>query len=287
MKVAGFTFVRNGVMFDYPFLESINSLLPLCDEIVIAVGQSNDDTLEQIKSLQSPKLKILETVWDESLRKDGIILSQQTNFALEQVEGDWAIYLQSDEVLHEQDYSIIREAMTLYKDVDKVEGLLFHYKHFYGSYSYIGDSRRWYRHEIRIIRPTIGVRSWGDAQGFRLYGNKLRVKLMDASIYHYGWVKSPGIQQQKQKYFNKLWHSDEWVNRHVGATAEYDYNQGGRLKLFEGTHPAVMMERVRNQNWHYRYDPEMSRQTLKEKIFNSIEAKFGYRIGEYQNYIMI
>ena len=287
MKVVGFTFVRNGIIFDYPFLESIRSLLPLCDELIVAVGQSDDDTLEQIQSLQSSKVQIIKTVWDDSLRKSGTILSQQTNLALDQAVGDWAIYLQADEVLHEKDYPAIKNAMTLYQNINEVEGLLFHYKHFYGTYQYTGDSRRWYRREIRIVRPSSKVRSWGDAQGFRIDGRKIRVKLIDATIYHYGWVKSPDIQQLKQKYFNKLWHSDEWVDQHIGRIVEYDYYQGGKLKLFEGTHPSVMSERVDNQNWHFRYEQNKVHLLLKEKLLNLIETRYGWRIGEYKNYVII
>jgi glycosyltransferase involved in cell wall biosynthesis len=287
MKVVGFTFVRNGVIYDYPFLESIHSLLPLCDELIVAVGRSNDKTLEQIQSLQSSKIRIIETIWDDTLRKSGTILSQQTNLALDQVTGDWAIYLQADEVLHEKEYAIIKNAMALYQSMNKVEGLLFHYKHFYGSYNYIGNSRRWYRREIRIVRPSSKVRSWGDAQGFRIDRRKLRVKLIDATIYHYGWVKPPDIQQLKQKYFNKLWHSDEWMDQHVGKIVEYDYYQGGKLKLFEGMHPAVMSERVHKQNWHFHYEQNKVQQPLKEKLLDSIEEKCGWRIGEYKNYVII
>ena len=119
-------------------------------------------------------------------------------------------------MLHEKEIPTIKEAMFYYKDTNAVEGFLFNYKHFYGSYNYIGNSRRWYRREIRIVRPNIGIRSWGDAQGFRINGKKLHVKLIDASIYHYGWVKPPEIQQLKQKTFNKLWHSDEWIDQHIG-----------------------------------------------------------------------
>jgi glycosyltransferase involved in cell wall biosynthesis len=287
MKISGFTFVRNGVKFDYPFLESINSLLALCDEVVVVVGRSEDDTLECIYSLHSPKIRILETIWDESIRKGGTILSQQTNLALDQVSGDWAVYLQADEVLHEQDYQTIKEAMTRYQDVSEVEGFLFNYKHFYGSYDYVGDSRRWYRREIRIVRPSVGLRSWRDAQGFRIDGKKLHVKLIDAAIHHYGWVKPPEIQQLKQKTFNKFWHTDEWVDHNVGDAYEYNYMQGGKLAKYKGTHPAVMKERVRRQNWVFNYIPEKVKQPLTEKILDTIETQCGWRIGEYKNYIMI
>ena len=287
MKVSGFTFVRNGVKYDYPFLESINSLLPICDEVVVAVGQSEDETLEQIISIHSPKIRILETIWDESIRKGGTILSQQTNLALNQITGDWAIYLQADEVLHEKDYPTIKNAMTSLKNMNKVEGLLFHYKHFYGSYNYIGDSRRWYRREIRIVRPNIGIHSWGDAQGFRINGQKLHVKLIDATIHHYGWVKPPGIQQLKQKTFNRLWHSDEWIDQRVGTANEYNYEQSGKLIKYDGTHPSVMAERIRGQNWLFKYDPLKVRQPLKEKVLDAIESRCGWRIGEYKNYIIV
>lgn len=287
MKIAGFTFIRNGVIYDYPFLESIQSLLPLCDELIIAVGRSDDNTLEQIKSLKSSKIRIIETIWDDELRKSGTILSQQTNLALDQVAGDWAVYLQADEVLHEKDYSAVRNAMNTYRNINEVEGLLFNYKHFYGSYGYIGNSRRWYRREIRIVRPSDKVRSWGDAQGFRIGGRKLRVKLIDAAVYHYGWVKPPDIQQLKQRYFNKLWHPDKWLDHHIGDMAEYDYSKGGKLKLFEGTHPEVMRKRVDSQNWHFQYDRKKIRQQLKEKMLDSIEKRLGWRIGEYKNYKII
>ena len=254
MKVSGFTFVRNGVKYDYPFLESINSLLPLCDEIIIAVGKSEDDTLKRIHSLRSSKIRILETVWDESIRKSGTILSQQTNLALDKISGDWAVYLQADEVLHEKEVPAIKEAMVRYQDTPEVDGILFNFQHFYGSYHYIGNSRRWYRREIRIVRPSVGVRSWGDAQGFRINGKKLQVKLIDATIYHYGWVKPPEIQQLKQKTFNKLWHSDEWIDQHIGMANEYNYKQGGKLLQFDGSHPAVMTERIHKQNWHFNYN---------------------------------
>jgi glycosyltransferase involved in cell wall biosynthesis len=287
MKVVGFTFVRNCVKFDYPFLESIRSLLPLCDEVIVIAGKSEDQTLEQIKALDSPKLKLYETIWDESLREGGRILAQQTNIALDRVKGDWAIYLQADEVLHEQDYPEIQSGMERYKDINDVEGLLFRYKHFYGSYDYIGDSRRWYRQEIRIIKPIKGIRSWGDAQGFRINERKLRVKAIDATIYHYGWVKPPVLQQLKQRNFNKFWHSDGWVEQKVGTKQEYDYSQGGKLKLFDGSHPVVMKERIHKQNWQFFYDQTKVRYTLKEKILDMIEKKTGSRIGEYKNYKLI
>lgn len=287
MKISGFSFVRNGIKFDYPFVESIRSILPICDEFVVAVGDSEDGTLAKLRSLHDRKINIIETVWDESLRIGGAVLAKQTDIALSHTTGDWAFYLQGDEVVHEQDLPIIQQAMVQYCNDARVEGLLFNYVHFYGSYRYIGHSRRWYRREIRMVRNGIGVQSWGDAQGFRIGSRKMSVKPVNASIYHYGWVKPPRIQQEKQLSFNRLWHHDSWVATHVNDVEDYDYSSGGRLTEYTGTHPAVMNERVAAQNWDFTYDPKHVRQSSKERFLNWIEEQSGHRLAEYRNYVLI
>lgn len=287
MRISGFSFVRNGVAFDYPFLESISSLLPLVDEFVIAVGNSDDDTLTQVKSLNSPKIRIIETTWDESLRTGGAILAQQTNIALDHVTGDWAFYLQADEVIHEKDISLIRTAMEEHLHDKRVEGLLFKYLHFYGSFDCVGASRRWYRREIRVVRNGIGVRSWGDAQGFRVNGRKMNVKLIDATMYHYGWVKPPEVQIRKQQSFHKLWHDDAWVERNFGHSNAFDYGSSGTVRKFEGTHPSVMQKRISEQNWTFDFDEGRGRGPFKERFLDWIADKVGIRIGEYKNYKLI
>ncbi|GAB3866435.1 hypothetical protein GCM10028824_07000 [Hymenobacter segetis] len=290
MKVVGFTFVRNAIKYDYPVLESINSLLPLCDELIVAVGNSEDDTLGLIQKINSPKIRIIETVWDDSLREGGRVLAVETDKALAAVpaDADWAIYLQADEVLHEADYAAIRAGMERWKDDKSVQGLLLNYRHFYGSYDYVGDSYRWYRREIRIVRPGIGVASYRDAQGFRLADNsKLRVKLLDATVHHYGWVKTPAAMQRKQETFNKLWHSDEWVAQNVAPAEEFDYSQVDSLQRFAGTHPQVMLGRIRQQNWRYEHDMSRNQHRFKDKFKRFLEQLTGYRLGEYRNYKLV
>jgi len=287
MRISGFSFVRNGVLYDYPFIESISSILPLCDEFVVAVGDSRDNTRERIEAIGSPKIRIVDTVWDENTRSGGTILADQTNIALQHIDGEWGFYLQGDEVIHEADIPIIRAALEQHHGDARVEGLLFRYLHFYGSHEYVGNSRKWYRHEVRIIRSGIGIESWGDAQGFRRANQKLHVKLIDASIYHYGWVKPPAVQQAKQKSFNRFWHDDEWVTKNVGEGELYDYSSGGRLQLFDGTHPKVMKERVVAQNWNFDHDPARARIRLKDRVLDGIENLSGWRIGEYKNYELI
>ena len=208
MKVSGFTFIRNAVKYDYPIVESIRSILSIIDEFVVLVGKSDDNTLALIESIDSPKIKIFSSVWDDTLRQGGRVLAVETNkaFQLIATDSDWAFYLQADEVIHEKYLPIIKKAMQDNLSDKEVEGLLFKYKHFYGSYDYIGDAARWYPHEIRVIKNKKNIYSYDDAQGFRKNDNeKLNVKLIDAYIYHYGWVKEPKTQNKKREGFRKLY----------------------------------------------------------------------------------
>lgn len=289
MKVVGFSFIRNAIKFDYPIIEAITSILPLCDEFIIAVGESDDQTKELILSIQSNKIKIIDTKWNENLRQGGRVLADETNKALNNIpeDSDWAFYIQGDEVVHQKYLSNIRESMEKWKDNKSVEGLLFNYTHFYGSYDYVGDSRRWYRKEIRIIRPLKNCSSYRDAQGFRIDDRKLRVKPIDAHIYHYGWVKPPSVQQDKIKYFNTLWHDQKWIEKNIAQNDKFDYSVIDSLKLFEGTHPEVMKDRIERVNWKFDFDPTKKDFGLKTKILHKIEDLTGWRIGEYKNYKII
>ncbi|OFY85933.1 MAG: glycosyl transferase [Bacteroidetes bacterium RIFCSPLOWO2_12_FULL_35_15] len=286
MKVSGFTLVRNAIKYDYPIVEAITSILPLCDEVIVAVGNSDDETLALIRSISSDKIKIIETVWEESLRKGGKVLADETNkaFAAISKESDWCFYIQGDEVIHEKYLPAIKSAMQHYKDDTQVEGLLFNYTHFYGSYDYVGNSRQWYRKEIRIVRNDKAISSYRDAQGFRKNGEKLKVKQVDAWVYHYGWVKPPAAQQAKQESFNKLWHDDEWMKKNIPQVEEFDYSQIDSLIHFKETHPQVMQSRIAKMNWKFSFDPTKQKLSFKQKLTSFIESKFGWKIGEYKNY---
>lgn len=289
MKVCGFTIIRNAIKFDYPVVEAITSILPICDEFIVSVGNSDDETLELIESINSTKIKIVESVWNDKLREGGRVLAEETNKVFDQIskEFDWCFYIQSDEVVHENYLPLIKKGMQDHLNNLEVDGLLFNYKHFYGSYDFVGSSRKWYKKEIRIIRNNKEIRSYKDAQGFRKNGEKLKVKLIDAYIYHYGWVKHPKHQQAKQKSFNKMWHNDDWMDKNINQYDEFDYSKIDILKRFDETHPEVMQKRIDNVNWSFSFNPEKNNLSLKNKILHSIESKLNYQFGEYKNYILL
>lgn len=296
MKVSGFSYIRNGFTYGYPFLQSIQSILPICDEFIMAVGNSTDGTREAIVNLQSPKIKIIDTVWDENLREGGKIFAQQANIALDGISGDWGFHIQADEVIHEKDLDTLHTAMKTYKDNPEVEGFLLQFLNFFGSYQYIGNTRRWHRKEIRIIRNNskLNVRSFRDSQGFRKYpsmeaytaghkGIKLHVKELEVPVYHYSYVRPPQLMQQKAKYFHSFWHDDNWVEANVKAK-EFDYYQVDDLKKFAGTHPSLMREIVAAQNWEFDINKIRRSFTPRERFLFLVEKYTGVRIGEYKNY---
>lgn len=291
MKVSGFSIIRNALKFDYPILEAVRSILPICDEFVIAVGNSEDETYDYIKSISSDKIKIIETVWDDSLREGGRVLAQETDKAFHAIspDCDWAFYIQADEVMHERDLDKVHAAMLKYRDDQRVDGLVFDYINFYGSYDYIADSRHWQRKDIRVVRNRSDIYSYKDAISFRKGNNeKLNCIYVDASVYHYGWVKSPHAMQRKQLEFHKLWHDDQWVEKNIPMVEEFDFSNVESVALFTGTHPKVMEERIKRRNWKFTFDPaKAKRESLRRRALNYVYKKTGWHIGEFKNYRLI
>jgi glycosyltransferase involved in cell wall biosynthesis len=289
MIVAGFTFIRNAVKYDYPIVEAIGSILPVCDYVVVAVGNSDDETLAMIQAIDTDKIRIIETIWDDSLRAGGKVLAEETNKAFDAigVDADWCFYIQGDEVLHEDYHGVIRAEMERWLSDSSVEGLLFKYRHFYGSYDYVGDASLWYRREIRIVRNDKSIRSYKDAQGFRKQGHKLQVKLIDAYMHHYGWVRHPDSMMQKQLNVNKFWHDDKWVSEHIEVLGGFDYSEVESVVRYEGTHPQVIQKRIDRVNWTFATDPSRQSKSLKDRVLKWVEKKTGVRIGEYKNYRIV
>jgi len=255
---------------------------------VVAVGNSDDDTLGLIQNID-PKVKIIQTTWDDSLRQNGRVLAVETDKALAAIDpaADWAIYIQGDEVMHEADHPNIFNAMTQYLHDNEVDGLLFDYLHFYGSYDYIGVSNNWYKKEIRIIKPRRGIFSFRDAQGFRKAPDqKLKVVLANAKVYHYGWVKDPTAMQRKQESFHKLWHDDAWLEKNIKVAETFDYEDHiHELARFEGTHPQWIAPRIAARNWTFHMDITKRNRTLKNRVKNWLKL-----IGidtSYANYTLI
>lgn len=289
MKVTGFTFIKNAVKMQYPIVEAIQSILPLCDEVIVAVGNCNDGTREMVAGIDK-KVKILDTTWDDNLKVGGRVLAAETDKAFHTIadNADWCVYIQGDEILHEDGIDEVRTAMLKWKDDPEVDGLLFKYRHFFGSYDFVGIESHWYRNEIRIIKNNKSIYSYKDAQGFRKNDNeKLSVKPVNAVIHHYGWVQNPHIMKAKQVYKEKLYRSGEYDESTIVAADDYAFTLVNALKKYKGTHPKVMHDRIKKLNWPFNYDEAKNKIRLKDKFKNLLEKITGRRFFDYKNYKIV
>ncbi len=289
--ISGFSTVRNGIKLGYPLVESIKSVLPVVDEFVITVGKSDDDTLKTIKKIGDKKIKIIETVWDPRFTVKGRILAVQSNIALFQCTGDWAFYIQADEVFHDEDRQKIISLCEKYKTDNEVEGFLFDYTHFFGNYNWYGDSYHWYRKEIRIIKNHRGIISWRSAQSFRVDGKKINVIDSGARIFHYGWVRPPEVMAEKRRQHDELHHGKgHYEEIHKSDYSYLNEMDTNCMKPFTGTHPAVMRDRIKNYKIDFTpsmvdYRPKFK--DIRRRIQNRIGRLTGFYPGEYKNYKLL
>lgn len=289
MKVVGFSFIRNAIKFQYPIVEAIKSILPICNEVIVAVGQSEDNTRELVAAID-PKVKIIDTVWNEESRKDGHVLAEETNKAFQAIpaDADWCVYIQGDEVLHEDGHAEVLNAMKKWKNNTEVDGFLFNYIHFFGSYDYIGAEGHWYRHEIRVIRNNKSIWSYKDAQGFRKGRNeKLRVKPLKAVIHHYGWVQTAKTMTAKFLVKDKIYHNNPKDEENFSVQETLPYSLVKALHKFKGSHPKVMEDRIKKMNWKFEFDTSKNTYQLKDRFKAIIEKITGKRPFEYKNYKII
>lgn len=290
MKISGFTIIKNAIINDYPIAEAITSILPVVDEMIVLAGDSSDATRQLIQNINNDKIKIFDSVWDQTLRKGGKVLAVETDkaFRLIDKESTWAFYIQADEAVHEKYLPAISAACEKYKDDLNVEGLLFKYLHFYGTYDYTGDSRQWYNREIRIIRNDKNINAYKDAQGFRKGNKKLKVKTADAYIYHYGWVKSPEQMKKKMKEVSKYWQeeSENW-QQFMKSEDFFNFEEFDSIDEFTGTHPAVLSKRIGGQSWNVKLDLAKKKFSIKDRLLYWFEKKTGIRLFDFKNYKII
>jgi hypothetical protein len=267
-------------------VEAISSILPVVDEMIVSIDKGDDDTDDLIRSIQSDKLKIVYSTWDMNLRAGGRVYALETDKVknLVSADTDWIFYIQADEVIHEKYHAVIRETAERYKDDRRVYGLLFQYLHFYGTYDYVGDSRKWYTHEVRIIRNDPSISSYKDAQGFRRGEVKLNVVPVAAEVYHYGWVKSPQQMRQKQNNIARFYFDDESLKETPVQSDHFDFTQFDSLRKFKGTHPVVMKNRIAAKNWNVELDISQKKFSLKNRILYFIEKTTGHRLFDFRNY---
>lgn len=305
-KISAFSFLRNADFYDLPFLESIQSVIPVVDEFVIALAKSDDTTLEQLHSLNSSKIRIIHTDWKANDYPRNTEYARQTDIAKAHCEGDWLLYVQGDEVYHQDDLPKLIRAVHEAHNVPSIEGILVHFLHFWGDYQHVHRSHAWYKEEIRIVRNLPQISSWRDAQSFRYYttppksaadylsgkhSRKLRVMDSDVRVFHYGHVKKSDIQLRKVSDASATYTGS------ISSLKKFDYGRIADVPLYKGTHPAVMQQRISA----FMQSPDRpiitgkpnptlhKHERLKYRMLSFIENTFmgGRTLFGFKNYILV
>ena len=283
--VSGFSIVRNASIYDYPVEVALQSVLTLVDELHVNVGKSDDDTLERVRSVADSRIHIHETDWGDPTGRDTRDLGEETNRVMAECSHDWSVYIQADEVLHEDDLPSIREALARARRNDDVEGLAFDYLHFYGSPEWHLTGRAAFRAEVRIIRRSCGAQAFGGAQGFRINGRLPRVLDSNARIFHYGYVKSQEALTAKLE-MGAIWKGDD-----PGAVGDWEFSRPAGLARFTGTHPAVALPWISGRTWPF--DPRtatpepLSIRSIRYRTSDFIEKATGWRPFEYRTFDLL
>jgi hypothetical protein len=286
--LSGFTIVRNAVKLDFPIVPAIRSVLEVCDEVVVNVGKSEDETRDLVTSIGDPRVRILDTEWD--LTKKNRTLSIETQRAMDACRGSWGIYIQADEVLHERGARILKEKVAEWDRDERVEGLLVKYQHFYGGFDWVATSRRWYRREVRCVRLGRDIRPYQGAQGFRVGpgDRKICARVTDAEMFHYGWARPARAIREKHEQSKTMY---PWRR---GRT-DWDAGRGHLewiplLKSFTGTHPAAARAWIAPR----AHDPDrvigprrFKLEHLRFYLSDWIERLTGARLFEFRNYELV
>ena len=286
VKVSGFTIVRNAIKLDFPVEASIRSILPLCDEVVVNVGHSDDETLALVRSIGDPKIRIIETEWD--MTKRNTVLGFETHRAMRACTSRWGVYIQADEVLHERGIGELAAALQAADADPRIEGLLVRYLHFYGGFDTIATHRRWYRREVRVVRlaPELDIRPYQGAQGFRVGPDhrKIKARLTEAQMFHYGWARPAQALREKRDLGRTMY---PWRNADVSRPL-LDWMPG--LEPFRGNHPAAAQEWIKARH----VDPErviaprrFRWRFVRYYLSTMIERLTGVRVFEFRNYEIV
>ena len=274
MKVSAFTFIKNGQILGYPFLQSIQSILPIVDEFIINVGKSEDNTLDIIKSISSSKIHIIESNWNQKMQDRGYIYGQQKMISQFNCSGDWVFYIEGDEVYHENHLDQIKKSMELNLDNLNVEALVFDFFHFYGNTSTLLNSPGWYRSEARIIRNS--VRSYAPDGLFWLVldknkkGRYPKAKHTGVPCFHYGWIRSEEQMNLKIQKFQQYWGKEP-------IRIDYSQMDSSIFELFKGSHPRVMDGLISKDLELYKTDPnyKLTKKQKKHRLIIKLENFFG------------
>jgi glycosyltransferase involved in cell wall biosynthesis len=195
MKLSIYTFVKDGLFYDFHVAAMLRHHVPLADEIIVNEGFSTDGTFEAICNID-PKIHVHRLHWDqsnpESWHRDF------KNHARQLCTGDWCILLDCDEFIPEWEFDRLRAFL------ETTDALLapVRFVHFYGNY-------RVFMKALLQVTPSTGIRIhrnmpeievWGDGANVRLQNRDYDAVIVadeTFDVHHFSAVRNPARLRQK------------------------------------------------------------------------------------------
>lgn len=245
--------VRDGIRLDYCWRECINSLLPVCETVVVCDGGSTDGTLEEVRAWcdREPKLRLCQWPWPNPVR-DIEWFTDWLSYCREHVPCDTQIQLDADEVLYEDSYQVLE----LYKRNGHRHALRCQRLNFWRDHRSLIPPGVCLGHEVVRVAPQD---VWLASDGAHPKGGDAAAMAIGSSaqIFHYGFLR------RREAYFakSKLLHGYFFGSFDPRLTqAETDTKDGGnwmekianvewteRLVPYSGPHPAVAHQWLRDR----------------------------------------
>jgi glycosyltransferase involved in cell wall biosynthesis len=119
--ISGYTTTRDCIRAQYPWRDSIRSMLGFCDEVVVVDGGSTDGTLEELRvwAETEPKLKVHLVERDWSHPRFAVFDGAQKAEARKRCTGQFLWQMDADEVVPEGDWEkVVQLCRTFPREVD-------------------------------------------------------------------------------------------------------------------------------------------------------------------------
>lgn len=271
-RLSAFSYLKNGVVFDYPFIESLLSIAPICDQIIVCyASESTDGSREALEALQAklPQLELYPSkVWQTPGLSQGEVIRLAAEEAEAYCDGDWLLHLQADEVYLNAEVLSIKNYLDQYHCLD-IDGFFFQVLHFYADYDMVigpqGAKAGWYQETMRLSRAG-KAKHIQDAWTQLLKEPQSKALRVPIRIFHYGHVREKEAMRLKASYMERLYH-DLADDYEVCAAQAFEYNAVPKelIEPFDAEHPETMLKRISSQRLAHSLHSWSMTETRRQK----------------------